>query len=291
MARLRVRLLFLFACITCAALSGAAEIKLPGDDAAPGWTRSGPVRRFAGSALFNYINGGAELFYEFGFETLWVQTYENAGREITLEVYLMNSPESAWGVYLYKKGRETPVPGIRARNTGGAFQVLAMKGSSFLAVQNPEGDESALPAMVVLINCFFDTVPDEETDPLLNDLPEAGIISGSEILVRGPYALEPVYTFGKGDVFRLGGKVYGVVADYTDSSGERYTRIFIPYPDEKTAAAVFDALLANMDASLLILDSNDTGCVFRDYQGKFGFIKVQRNRLAASVNLKDRPDF
>jgi hypothetical protein len=46
--------------VTCAA--GA----LPGDGFVPGWLRSGPGLRFNERSLFDFIDGGAELFLEFG---------------------------------------------------------------------------------------------------------------------------------------------------------------------------------------------------------------------------------
>ncbi len=41
---------------------------IPPDGAAPGWTRAGTQRVYGPGELYNYIDGGAELFLEFGFE-------------------------------------------------------------------------------------------------------------------------------------------------------------------------------------------------------------------------------
>lgn len=110
--------LVLFWLLFSAASVLASEIILPKDDFVPGWKRSGKAVAFIKADLFNYIDGGAELFLEFGFEKLSIQRYARGKSELTLEVYEMDSPESALGIYLTKCGLETPVKGIAARNSG-----------------------------------------------------------------------------------------------------------------------------------------------------------------------------
>jgi hypothetical protein len=69
--------------------------------------------------LFNHIDGGAELYLEFGFERLRIQAYTYGKAEISLEVYEMTGPASALGVISSRRGgnRIGPKsrPGIRAR--------------------------------------------------------------------------------------------------------------------------------------------------------------------------------
>jgi len=80
--------------ILCLSVGCRAGIILPDDNFVVGWTTSGKTLRFVGSDLFNYIDGGAELFYEFGFKELLVQSYRQADNEMVLEVYQMDSPEA-----------------------------------------------------------------------------------------------------------------------------------------------------------------------------------------------------
>ena len=49
------------------------EIRVPQDDFVAGWKRAEKPKVFAKKELFNYIDGGAELFLELGFENLVVQ--------------------------------------------------------------------------------------------------------------------------------------------------------------------------------------------------------------------------
>jgi hypothetical protein len=81
---------------------------LPDSGFAPGWEKSEALRTFTGQDLFNHIDGGAELFLEFGFVKLSVQAYASGKAELTLNAYEMESSASALGIYLMKMGRETP---------------------------------------------------------------------------------------------------------------------------------------------------------------------------------------
>ena len=67
------------------------QIKLPENNIVNGWIKSDKSRLFKKTALFNHINGGAELFHEFGFDELIVQNYQNGFEEITIEIYQMES--------------------------------------------------------------------------------------------------------------------------------------------------------------------------------------------------------
>ena len=49
----------------------------PGNLTIPGWSRSGPEKTYSQRELYGYIDGGAEIFLELGFETLRLQRFES----------------------------------------------------------------------------------------------------------------------------------------------------------------------------------------------------------------------
>jgi hypothetical protein len=54
---------------------------------------------FDGSGLWGYINGGADIFLEYGFDKLLLQEFSINGLNFKVEIYKMNSPASAFGIY------------------------------------------------------------------------------------------------------------------------------------------------------------------------------------------------
>jgi hypothetical protein len=87
---------------------------LPGLHECGAWHPSGEARHYGGDDLFVYINGGAELYNEFGFKQVVVQEYQGPGdRTLSLEIYEMNDDDAAYGIYSLRTGA-----GGRALNLG-----------------------------------------------------------------------------------------------------------------------------------------------------------------------------
>jgi len=80
---------------------------LPKAGEASGWTPKGVPRRFKGQDLFLFINGGAEIYHEYGFREVMTQDYEGAeGRTVALEVFEMADPAAAYGMFTFKSSGE-----------------------------------------------------------------------------------------------------------------------------------------------------------------------------------------
>jgi len=254
-----------------------------------GWVKDGPPSEFRGGSLFNYIDGGAEIFLEFGFDRLLVQSCKKGNAEIVVELFGMESPASALGIYLMKCGTETPLEGVPARNSGDKTQLTIVKGAAFIHVNNLEGSSSVLPAMAEIARRLLEGIPEGKPVTLLEGLPSEGRIQGSERLIRGPYALQSIVTLGEGDVLGLEGKIFALAADYRDQAGEPSSRILVGYPDDVRAAEVFRNLVAGLDPYLKIVEKRERGLVFTDYRGKVGTIERTGARLEIRLNLAARP--
>ena len=269
---------------------GQEEFQLPEGGGVNGWQKAGPVREFRGDDLFNHINGGAELFHEYGFETLFVQRYSNQGDELTLELYRMESPKSAFGIYLVKAGQETPSPGLPVRNTINNMQLTAVKGVFFIRINSLDMQGRLRTQMEKLASSVVEKIPEKKNVSILNELPQDNLIEDSEMLFRGPIALEPVFTFGEGDIFLQERMIWGVLADYTADGSNRVTRLFIDYPTYEKATKAFQHVKENLDSYLTVISDNDSAVVFRDYEDKFGLICLKQKRIDLRIHLQTAPD-
>ncbi|MCP4633681.1 MAG: hypothetical protein GY855_12200 [candidate division Zixibacteria bacterium] len=269
--------------------SFAGVIQSP-DSFSPGWEKSETLK-FAGNDLYGYINGGAELFYEFGFEVLIVERYSRGLEELTLDVYMMTCPEAALGIYLSKCGQETPVKALIARNTGNSSQYSIVRDKYFIQVNNFSFEQELIPDMTSLANHTLLNIFDNPIIEILNKLPSENLIPGSQRLIRGQYALQPIYTFGKGDILQLKGEVFGIVGDYNDDSGDfSHTKIIIPYGDDKKAVSAYNHLINNLDQYIKIIDKTTYRFVFKDFSGKYGFAQLSDSTINIHINMKSNPD-
>ncbi|MCX6579091.1 MAG: hypothetical protein NT166_02785 [Candidatus Aminicenantes bacterium] len=265
-------------------------VQFPPDGFAGGWQKKEPVREFDRNGLYGHIDGGSELFLEFGFENLQVQTYRSNSDDIAVEVYRMDIPQSALGIYLLKCGKETPVPGIPVRNTGDYNQIMLLHGNYFLIVNNLAGKSSLLPVMVQLAGETLKLLPgDKEKNPgfsqLFSPLPLENRVAGSELLVRGYYSLQSIYTLGEGDILLLENKIFGVTAQYKNKNGGDYNLLVVRYPDEAYARKAFANLRANLDSYIKVLGSSENSFTFKDYRDKYGRASMEKQVLSIQFNL------
>jgi hypothetical protein len=250
----------------------AAPLPVPEPGFATGWAKAGPLKTFTGQDLFNQIDGGAELFLEFGFVRLRLQAYARDKAELTLNAYEMECAASAVGVYLMKMGRETPFPEVAARNSSEEAQMTIVKGRFFVQVDNLGEAPASRAEAAALANAFLAGVADEPARTPLDLLPAEGRIAGTERLIRGPYGLQPYFTFGEGDILSLGGRTFGALAEYRMPDGAAFNRLIIPYPGPEAAAAALAHLKANLDPYIKITGDRPDGFDFIDFQAKKGTV-------------------
>jgi len=251
------------------------------------WHKSGVVRVFHGADLYGHINGGSELFLEFGFEELVVQNYESGADELSLELYRMTDPLAARGIYLMKAGKQSsgqlPFP-----HTLGEFQLLFARGTYLIIVNNHEGHAEKVPEMVEAARHISGRLPSEDGARWSEALASEGQLPGSIRLIRGPYALESVYTLGTGNILSLSAGQPAYSADY-DRNGKTWTLIACDYPAPATARKAYDYLIAHLDPYLKVIPKAESGLVFEDYASEYGTIAICGSRLEITVHLKQKP--
>jgi len=264
---------------------------MPRDNFMPGWQKTDSLRVYDQNNLYGHIDGGAELFFELGFNRLELQKYGTNRQEIVVEIYKMTNPYAALGIYLLKKGREVPIEGLTARNTGNRFQILMVKGLYYIQIFNFAGDSDLNPVMLELAQIMQNHIYIENTDinPLAN-IPDQNRVAGTERIFCGPYSLQSIFTFGTGDLFKLRGKIYGLAADYKNEENNSYTLLTVSYRDTNQAQDAFISVKNNLDPYLIVLNSTSDLVVFSDYKNQFGLIERKNEVLEIKVNLNKIPD-
>ena len=75
---------------------GAQPFAFPAMD---GWTLAGQPQVFSPDTLYDYINGGSDLYLKYEFEELAVVEYRKDTMSVSAEVYRHRNPEHAFGIY------------------------------------------------------------------------------------------------------------------------------------------------------------------------------------------------
>lgn len=184
-------------------IAAASAVSLPEQSAGSipvltieGWERTGDVEVFEGKGLYGYINGGAEIFLQYGFKELAVTRYarvedgdQNAGtsRTVTLEIYRMASPEEAFGIFSVRRsGNETVAPALDVPHWISGGQAALVQGNNFINILGDGVTEGEITAFTFRVAAKIGAPA--RLPRQLSWLPPEKIIARSERLLLGRIA-------------------------------------------------------------------------------------------------------
>jgi hypothetical protein len=121
-------------------------------------------RIFNSSALFGYINGGAELYLEYGFSTVSVTEIEYMQGKYKTEIYKMNGSEEAFGIFSVSKYRCLDMPALAEFTCRTKYQLQICKGPYYISIINSTGSESDSIASAAIGKILTGKIRDEELD-------------------------------------------------------------------------------------------------------------------------------
>lgn len=213
----------------------AADV-LPGANFLPGWEASYEAMAYEGEDLFFLINGGADLYMEYGFADVAAVELKHPDKgSVYVEMYRMDSDSAAFGIFSLRKGSITmeinPGPWL----VYGEDFLHVWQGPFYMSVSGGRLQEEArLQVFASLIGHLAEKAPAENKLPaLFHEYRETGFKSAAYIM--GPLALNNIYNFGHENVFRVS---EGLALDM-----ETHREIIFFYPDAPSASSVFNGVL------------------------------------------------
>jgi hypothetical protein len=158
-----------------------------------GWILSGNPRTFPKEGLYGYIDGGAEIFLQYGFRDLTVfdlvpDKAAAPRKAITLEIYRMGSPKAAFGIFSTRREGGEPVsPGIKTFHWLGQEQASFVKGDFYVNILASGCTQAEVGNFVASLAV---NLPSGET-PMpgaFSCLPEFNLVPGTERYICGDIA-------------------------------------------------------------------------------------------------------
>lgn len=138
-----MRYLLLVIAITLLCRLHGQEMPALSENSLPGITKI-TTRQFGHDGLWGYINGGADLYLEYGFEKLVTHQIILNGSEYKADIYRMSSPEAAFGIYSVFRFRCRQSGVLHVHDCLTPYQYLAAKGKYYLSVSNTRGSETEI---------------------------------------------------------------------------------------------------------------------------------------------------
>jgi hypothetical protein len=133
-----------WAALAVCGLAGAAG---PSCGAVAGWSQQGDARTFGADNLFEYMDGNAEGYLIYGFQSMHGVTCKKGGVTLVIDLSDFGDVDSSYGMFSANRDPRQPTAGAKL---GMGLQIvprrgLLVKGKYYLEIAaDPEGDYTSL---------------------------------------------------------------------------------------------------------------------------------------------------
>lgn len=107
---------------------------------------------FDGSSLWGYINGGADIFLEYGFDKLLLQEVKIDGLNIKVEIYKMINLASAFGIYSVSHYKCEDKIKSFAYSCFTQYQIQCAIDCYYISIINANGSKEEVEASIKIFN-------------------------------------------------------------------------------------------------------------------------------------------
>ncbi|MBW2700549.1 MAG: hypothetical protein JRF33_06985 [Deltaproteobacteria bacterium] len=194
---------------------------------------------FVGNKLFDYMNGGAEVFLAYGFKDLGVRTYKAKCGELSVAIYRMGSEADAFGIWSMNAKGTLP-KGFTTPAALGPNMLSFFRGAVYARVIAQKASEQANKDMTALGLVVFAKLTGQARIPTETAFLPKGAVKGSLRYLPNAETAKTLWFDGEGDLLLdKGGKA--VSATHAGAEFDlQLTRAV--YPSAKAATAVCQAL-------------------------------------------------
>jgi hypothetical protein len=203
-----------------------------------GWTMTEQLAIGTHDDLYDYIDGGAELYISYGFKNAISCRYAKAGQpDVTAEIFDLGSSANAFGIYSQTRDKEEKEYGQGSYYVSGAQ--FFWKGKYWVSLITGESTEESV-SLLHSLAAYIDGKITETGEPpsILSVLPEKGLVPGGYLYFHHYVWLNSYYFIASENIFGIDGNTPAVLAKY-GSPEERIYLLAIQYPDSSRAKQGF----------------------------------------------------
>jgi hypothetical protein len=176
---------------------GQLRTYLPADNISSGWMKDGALQEYEGEDLYAYIDGGAEIYQEYGFRRVILQDYKNAkGKSVSLEIFEMETPAAAFGMFSFKRSGSGKVITLGAGAELEAYYLNFWKGRFLVTLTGFDEAPETVDGLTAIAEIVDSKIRDAGDVPgLVGALPAKGLRPGSVKYLKGLLGLNNIYPF------------------------------------------------------------------------------------------------
>ena len=147
-----------------------------------GWRQSGEIQTFNPETLFEYINGGADLYLAYDFQELKVAEYSNEKKaSVIVEIYHHKTPTLAFGIYSQERLSDANFLDIGAQAYIETNVLNFVAGPYYVKINSFHTGPDDREILIVFAKKVSETLGERGTLPsILSSFPEEGKKKNSE---------------------------------------------------------------------------------------------------------------
>ena len=123
-----------------------------------------PVRTFNGESLYGYIDGGADLYLEYGFTGVVITEFVWLKAKYKTEIYKMNNPEAAFGIFSVSRFRCRTRPDISTYTCQNKYQMQICCGQYYISIINESGSSADSSASIMIGKKIVEKIGEHSVD-------------------------------------------------------------------------------------------------------------------------------
>jgi hypothetical protein len=235
--------------------------------------------QFTPESLYDYINGGAELYISYNFKNVLSRTYKNSNdEEIQVEIFDMQKPENAYGVFSQQREEETNKFGQGSQVVLGS--IIFWKDNYFVSMMNHNETPQVKQGMLSIASAIDDNILQTGQKPEIIDYLSEQDLDASSIRFFKHYIwLNSYYYIADSNYFNIDEHVDAVLAKY-NLGNPRPIALIIEYPGNKEAQVAWENLLQEIKA----LKKTEKYIMFEMQEGTLSGIKKHQNLVTGIFN-------
>jgi len=232
---------------------------------------------FDPKTIFNYIDGGGEVYRAYNFKSLLARRFEREGKSaLIVDFFDMGSSSDAFGVFTHDLEGENMGIGQGSTYKGGLLSFW--EGRFFVSVYAEEETEETKEAVMALGQEIASAIPEQGEKPaLLSLLPAKNLDEKNIHYFHNHLILNYHFYVSNENILLLDQQTEAALALYREK-GERINLLLIRYPEAKKAEQAYQSF-----TQAYMPDAKEPGRV-KTEDNKWTAAKIKSNLLAVVFN-------
>ncbi len=211
---------------------------------AGGWKKAGPPEKYDKTNLYDYIDGGAELYISYNFQKLLAVRYKGEDdEEIVIDIFDMGNSHDAFGVFSHGREREDGFVGQGSEYGGGLLTFW--KDRYYVSIMAYPETEKKKEIVLDLGKTLAAAIPGEGKLPaVVALLPAENLVRDSIRYFHHYIWLNSHFFIASENILQIDDETQAVLAKY--KAGDKTCHLLIAiYPDAQKAQTAGESFLRN----------------------------------------------